>query len=373
MLLMVAEAINFAKVAGLYPDSPVWQAIKFHTTHVEWRGCSLHDMIQPTFSFLVGTSLVYSLAARRSKGTPDWRIHLHAAWRALLLVALGVFLRSHGRPMTRFTFEDTLSQIGLGYFALHLVGCAPRIVAAISVPAILVGYWALFALWPLPGPEHDWAAVGVPANWSEHGTGFALHWNRNANPAWAFDTWFLNLFPREEPFKFNGGGYSTLSFISTLATMILGIFAGRWIKEGGEGWSAFGKLVLAGVVCLGLGLGLDATGICPSVKKIWTPAWTLHAGGITFLMLAGFHLVGEKLRLGPLLMPLVVIGANSIAVYFLAHAPFEPWFFSSIKTHIGPLVGGNFGPANVWQGVGVVLIIHLIATWMYRRRIFIKV
>jgi hypothetical protein len=24
--------------------------------------------------------------------------------------------------------------------------------------------------------------------------------------AWAFDTWFLNLFPRESPFLFNEGG-----------------------------------------------------------------------------------------------------------------------------------------------------------------------
>ncbi len=53
---------------------------------------------------------------------------------------------------------------------------------------------------PPPGPGFDWAAVGVPADWPHHPSGFAAHWNKNSNLAWAFDVWFLNLFPRETPF-----------------------------------------------------------------------------------------------------------------------------------------------------------------------------
>ena len=58
-------------------------------------------------------------------------------------------------------------------------------------------------------------------DWPHLMSGFPAHWNKNSNPAWAFDVWFLNLFPRSEPFRDNGGGYATLSFIPTLATMIL--------------------------------------------------------------------------------------------------------------------------------------------------------
>ena len=50
---------------------------------------------------------------------------VHAVWRALVLVFLGVFLRSIGRTQTNFTFEDTLSQIGLGYTFLFLLGLRP--------------------------------------------------------------------------------------------------------------------------------------------------------------------------------------------------------------------------------------------------------
>jgi hypothetical protein len=62
------------------------------------------------------------------------------------------------------------------------------------VGLILIGYWAAFALYPLPGPGFDYGEVGESAIWPQLMTGFAAHWNKNSNPAWAFDTWFLNLF-----------------------------------------------------------------------------------------------------------------------------------------------------------------------------------
>ena len=78
---------------------------------------------------------------------------LHAFWRAFLLVALGIFLRSIGRDLTHFTFEDTLTQIGLGYGVLFLLGLpAGRATRGSPSALILAGYWAAFALYPLPGP-----------------------------------------------------------------------------------------------------------------------------------------------------------------------------------------------------------------------------
>src|SRR6185436_10671408 len=87
----------------------LWQTIAFHTNHVKWGGCSLHDMIQPSFSFLVGVALPFSLASRQAKGQSFGLMLVHAVVRALLLVFLGVFLRSTHANVTNFTFEDTLS------------------------------------------------------------------------------------------------------------------------------------------------------------------------------------------------------------------------------------------------------------------------
>src|SRR5438046_2657494 len=115
MFLMMAEVLHISQVAKSFPDSPVWKQLAFNTSHVEWTGCSLHDLIQPSFSFLVGAALPFSIASRRAKGQSFIRMLFHALWRAVLLVGLGVFLRSTHHRQTRFTFEDTLSQIGLGY------------------------------------------------------------------------------------------------------------------------------------------------------------------------------------------------------------------------------------------------------------------
>ena len=71
----------------------------------------------------------------------------------------------------------------------------------------------------------------MTADWPHNYQGFAAHWNKNTNLAWAFDTWFLNLFPPDGWFTCNGGGYATLSFIPTLGTMILGLIAGRVMRS----------------------------------------------------------------------------------------------------------------------------------------------
>src|SRR5207249_4462841 len=68
MFLMMAEILKFALVAKAIPGSGFWAFLAFHQSHVEWVGCSLHDLIQPSFSFLVGVSLPFSLAARRDRG-----------------------------------------------------------------------------------------------------------------------------------------------------------------------------------------------------------------------------------------------------------------------------------------------------------------
>src|SRR5690242_12522623 len=106
MFLMMAEVLNLAKVAQARPESGFWKFLAHHQSHVEWVGCSLHDLIQPSFSFLVGVALPFSLASRLARGQSRSAMFAHAVWRALALVLLGIFLRSVGRFQTNYTFED---------------------------------------------------------------------------------------------------------------------------------------------------------------------------------------------------------------------------------------------------------------------------
>src|ERR1017187_8016352 len=152
MLLMMAEVLRLSGVAHNFPGNWFWAVLAYNQTHVEWAGCSLHDLIQPSFSFLVGAALPFSIASRMSKGGTFGKMFAHAVWRSLLLVALGVFLRSMNSTQTYFTFEDTLSQIGLGFPILFLLGFRKPKWQWIALGAILTGYWLAWALYPVPGP-----------------------------------------------------------------------------------------------------------------------------------------------------------------------------------------------------------------------------
>jgi predicted acyltransferase len=373
MLLMMGEVLNLAKVARAYPGNWFWAFLGYNQTHVQWAGCSLHDMIQPSFSFLVGVALPYSIASRLKRGATFDKLFGHALWRSFLLVALGVFLRSMSHTQTYFTFEDTLSQIGLGYPILFLLGFRPAKWQWGALGAVLFGYWLAWALYPLPGANFDWASVGVPANWSHNFSGFAAHWNKNSNLGNAFDQWFLNLFPREKPFVYNDGGYLTLSFIPTLGTMILGLIAGRWLRERAP-VIPLARFVKTGLILVALALALHFTGICPVVKRIWTPAWTLFSGGVCFLFLAAFCWVIEVRGYKRWSFALVVVGMNSIAAYLIAHLC-EDFVSSSLLINLSSkpfaILGSGLQP--LLFGATMLFIYWLMLLWMYRRKVFLRI
>lgn len=376
MLLMLAEVLSLRRVSSAMPESGFWKFLAFHQSHVEWVGWSLYDLIQPSFSFLVGVALPFSIAGQTARGAAFPQVFGRVVRRSILLVWLGVFLRSLGPEltMTNWVFTDTLSQIGLGYPLLFLLGRREVRDRWIALAVILVGYWAAFALYPLPGPGFDHPGVGVPGDWAHLMTGFAAHWNKNSNLGWAFDTWFLNLFPRETPFVYHHGAYATLSFIPTLGTMVLGLVAGDVLRGDRAPWKKVTWLATAGVICVLAGTALGELGVCPVVKRIWTPSWTLFSGGCCFLMLAAFHAVVDRKGYRRWAFPLLVTGMNSIAAYCI-HYMFEGLIGTNLEKHLGQgafrLFGSPYEP--LLHGAAVMLVYWLILFWMYRRRLFLRI
>ena len=412
MLCMAAHGFGIDHVNKLIKDSQLWswlpndevygrywKGLVFHTNHVPWEGCSFWDLIQPTFMFLVGTSMAYSYARRKQEGQPYLSMFFHALWRALLLVAIGIFLRSNGHPQTRFTFEDVTTQIGLGYVFLFLLWNRSFAVQFGSAVFILVAYWALFFFCPLPPENFDYSTVGLDEKWAFL-DGPAAHWQKNANPAHYADVVFLNWFPQRTFFKFNAGGYQTLNFVPSLATMIFGLITGEYLRARRSNWLRFLVLAIVGAAFLGLGWLLHQSGYAPVIKPIWTPSWAIYSTGWVLVMLAGFYLVCDCFSLGFLLYPFRAVGANSIAIYVMS------WLMSSliaqsVKTHLGaPFVNwltslpfwsdgfkdlwANHHPENVFQLWGleweplvhslvVVLVLWIIAILMHRNKIFIRV
>jgi predicted acyltransferase len=375
MLLMMAEVLSLSDVSKALPGNKFWEFLSFQQSHVPWIWLSLHDMIQPSFTFLVGVVLPYSIASRKNKGASVQNILIHTIKRSFILIFLGIFLRSMYSSQTNFTFEDTLTQIGLGYTFLVLISFYSQRVQIISLIVILFSYTLAFALYPLPGASFDYVSAGVSADWEHNLTGFAAHWNKNTNLAWAFDQWFLNLFPRESVFLFNSGGYSTLSFIPTLGTMILGLLAGNYLNSSQNARKKLNFFLFSGLALLVFGVLLHVSGLNPIVKRIWTPAWTIFSGGICFLFLALFYgLIDMKGKYKGSFF-LMVIGVNSIAAYVIADGGIRNLINDSLFIHLGENFNQVFGAAyaTLISGGLVLLFEWLILYWMFKKKIFIKI
>jgi predicted acyltransferase len=409
----VVRAMAAKSPTGEVPG--IWQFLAFHTDHVTWTGCSFWDLIQPSFMFMVGVALPYSFASRKAKGDSLVKIYAHAFYRSVLLILLGIFLSSSGSRQTNFTFVNVLTQIGLGYFFLYFLIGRGLLVQGIALLAILGGYGAWFYSHPLPGPDFAWTEVGLlgPYPWQD---GLFAHWNMNSNAASAFDTWFLNLFPQparvtptwfqdtlllaperwtaltavpfvhvpprvEHAFFFNSGGYATLNFIPSLGTMLLGLMAGELLRSlDHTNIEKFIRLVFIGFVFIAAGWVLGET-VCPLVKRIWTPSWTIYSTGFTFLMLAGFYLVIDMWGYQRWAWPLIVVGMNSIAIYCMAQL-LKGWIASTVRVHFGPDIfnGTYFGRelfsdvyAPIARSVVVLFVMWLVCVWMYRQKIFVKI
>jgi len=376
MLLMMAEVLRFCEVANARPDSAFWRFLCHHQSHSQWVGCSLYDLIQPSFSFLVGVVLPFSIASRQARGQTFGAMTRHALVRAVALVVLGIVnLSTHPRQVT-WEFVDTLTQIGLGYGFLFLVAFRPCRDRWVVLALILFGYWLAFALYPLPGPDFDYAQAVVPEEWlKEHGlTGFAAHWQKNSNLAWAFDTWFLNLFPRGSPYVGHPDGLTTLNAIPLLGTMILGLAAGDVLRSNRRPWAKVRWLIVAGAIGLSAGWLLGAAGACPVAKPIWTPSWVLFSGGWCCLLLAAFYALVDVERQRAWAFPLVVIGMNSITAYFIANI-FETFAFNGLRRIFGRKLFSLFGDAYepLFYGIIVLAGFWLVLLAMHRRKIFMRI
>lgn len=198
-----------------------------------------------------------------------------------------------------------------------------------------------------------------------------------AEPGWIRKVFFAN----PTPYKPNAGGYTTLNFVPSIGTTLLGILCGQLLMlQSMSRWAKLGILIVAAAGCFGLGVLAGET-ICPIVKRIWTPSWVLFSGGYVIGFLALFYLLFDIAPLKPLAFPLVVVGSNSILIYLLGET-ISGWMKSDfIPRHLGGLIDGIFGPKALdpqWYqpitlSVTTFLLYWLLLLWLYRQKYFLKI
>ncbi len=285
-----------------------------------------------------------------------------------------------GEPRSGLNFINVLAQIGLGYWFVFLIAERSFWTQLGVFAAILLGYWLWFALYPLPPSGFDFAAVGVPSGW-HHPDGLAAHWDLNTNPAAAFDRWFLNLFPRSAVFRFREGGGTTLNFVPSIATMLLGVMAGYCLQGNTNATQKVRRLVLAGALLLTAGIALDPAilpgvdsmrwTICPIIKRLWTPSYVLYSGGWVVLGAALLYWIIDVRGIRRWTFPFVVVGMNSMVMYLLA---------ALAPKRIHPLLIAGMdwirfdAPCRAMvESLVMLLLFWLVCLWLYRRQLFVRI
>jgi predicted acyltransferase len=390
-------AATAAKHLEQEPSSELWRQVEFHFEHVEWAGCGYWDLIQPSFMFMVGASAAYSYAKRKRRGHSYVRMLLHAMWRSIVLILLGIFLISNWRGSTNWSLMNVLTQIGLGYTFLFLCwGRSTRTQIEIAA-VVLLGVWAAYFFYRHAGVDLQEGnpTVGVSADWAAlHLTGIDEPWHKNANVGQRVDKQLLNWVPRNEPFKFDPGGYQTLNFVPSLVTMLFGLMCGELLRSSRSRSRKLMILLIAAALGIGVGWALDHFGICPLVKRIWTPSWAIYSAGWCALIMAVLFATIDMIHFRYWAIPLIIVGMNSLAVYVMSML-LKPWVANSLETHFGEQV---FRLRARWgedlyrfffvdnsmetviafyeptvRAVMIGLVFWCVALYMYRRRIFVRI
>jgi len=358
MLLLATNGLGIAtaiRKAGA--EGSIAQFFYFLGTHPKWEsqfyvfGVSPWDLIQPAFMFIVGVSMPFSYEKRAKLGQSYGQRMRHAWTRAVLLTLLGVFLQSRNQPETNWLFTNVLSQIGLGYgFLFLMVGRSFR-VQVLTGAAVLTGYYLLMILLPRGLATYE-------AHFAD-GTTFPQQ----------FDLWFLNLFPRVK--EFTGHAYSTLNFVPSFVTMLMGLMCGQVMKdERVRPRFKLRRLLVAAALLLVTGAILGLT-ICPVVKKLWTPSWTLYSGGYVIALLALSYWIIDVRKWQGWIFPIIVVGLNPLAMYLLGMLAKGPTL-AAMKRHLPDAIftAGPYSP--VVEACLLAAVFWLILWWMYRNRVFLR-
>lgn len=321
-----------------------WGHVVAPLLHARWHGCTVADLVFPMFLFVVGVSVALGIVPRREQGDAVAVLRRAALLRALRIVALGLLLHLLAWWLLdppAFRPFGVLQRVGLCFAACALAALYLRARGQWLLCGVLVaGWWWLLA-----------ATGGVAP-----GTNFADR----------VDAALLGI----HAYRFDaatGLGHEPEGLLTTLpaiATTLLGLRAGDWLRHG-----RLRALVVAGaaLACA----GLLASPVLPFNKGLWTSSYVLWTGGLSMLALAAVHVLVDRrgwpaVGRAPGINAVVVYAGAAVATVLLDatgaggavyRAVFLPW--------LSP--GGDERLASLGYAVAFVALWWGIAGWMARR------
>lgn len=260
--------------------------------HAGWEGFYFYDLIFPLFLFLVGLLIPIVLLSRLEKGVSKTKIYHHIVKRSLFLFFIGLVdygLLRFDLPTMRWS--TVLGRIGICYFfaALLVINTNWRVQVYVIL-AILIGYWAAVRFIPVPG-----FGPGV------------------LTPEGCLTTWLdqkiipgtlgLGLYDRQ----------GVLSTFTALASTLIGVLAGHWLRTQRTGIQKTIGFIIAGLILLITGWIWGKYFFIS--RNVWTSSFVLYSAGWSFLLMALFYWIIDVKGFKKWTFFLVVIGMNCITIW----------------------------------------------------------
>jgi predicted acyltransferase len=329
-------------------DNPFMNALVHQFHHSQWNGFTFEDLIFPLFLFIVGLSIPFSLTKRIDRGDSNASLYRHIITRTLVLIFLGLIYNGIlGFEFHSMRFVGVLQRIALCYLFTSLIvmntGIRGQVIWTIS---ILIGYWAVMKLVPVPG-----FGAGV------------------LTPEGNFASWIDRLFlpGRFCCFEF-GDNEGLLSTVPAVSTTLLGVLSGQWITSRRTMAVKFRGLLIAGIICLVGALIWNV--VFPINKLLWTSSFVLFAGGWSLLVFATFYWIIDVKRWKRWAFPFFIIGLNPITIY-IAQELFDFGMITNVFIHG---FAGHLGALeDSFSSLSVLIVKWLFLYFLYRQRIFLKV
>jgi predicted acyltransferase len=364
----------------LVNDPGSWGHIYPPLEHAEWNGWTPTDLIFPFFLFIVGVSMTLSFASRIARGVTRSALAIHVVRRSALIFAIGLFL--NGFPEFDFSsirIMGVLQRIALCYLVAGLLYLATferkpsiegpasvranfRVTAAVAV-ALLIGYWALMTFVPVPGYS-------------------AGHLGKDDNLGAYVDRTLMGGHLWSESVTWDPEGF--LSTFPAIASLLIGILAGEWLRSDRRAGRKALSLAAAGLALLIAGRLLHP--YFPINKNLWTSSFVLFTGGFAMLALACCYWVVDARAWRAWTAPFLVFGMNAILAYAIAalvsevSTDFEFLNFHGRETTLHGWIYDKFfvphaSPVNASLAFAVFFVFVIFALlWpFYRGKLFLRV
>ena len=359
----------------LVTDPGTYDAVYSPLLHAPWAGATPTDMIFPSFLVMVGMALTLSFAARLERGATRAHLLLHALRRSALLILVGLVLNAFPDfSFQTLRFPGILQRIAICYLAAALLYLVlhqtrrPTLIAAATV-ALLALYWALLKLYPVPGfgpgGLDSYTTVGAYLDRRVFTIAHLWPWGVTPGHGVTFDPEGL------------------LSTLGALATTLLGVLAGEWLRTPHTRQRK--AVELAGVSLLLIAASLALTPWMPLIKKIWTPTFAFLSGGVALLLFSAFYYLLDIRTWRRGTTPFRIFGTNAIFAFALstvittlaavpyipvpgaAHTSFHLWAYHHIFAPVLPP-----RPASLAYAVAIVLLNLALVYPLYRKRVFLR-